>query len=56
LDAADHGFFGRGVPPAERVSGAEAETEKIPTQPKDVKRDGPSSSESSSTPAPPDVP
>jgi hypothetical protein len=53
-DAADHGFFGRGEPPAERVPGAEAETEKIPTQPKDVKRDGPSSSGGPSTPAPPD--
>ena len=31
LDAADHGFFGRGDPPVERVPGAEAETEKIPT-------------------------
>jgi hypothetical protein len=56
LDAADHGFRGRGDPPVERVSGAEAETEKIPTPPKDVKRDGPSSSGGSSTPAPPDVP
>ena len=28
LDTADHGFFGRGEPPPERVPGAEAETEK----------------------------
>jgi type IV secretory pathway VirB10-like protein len=55
-DAADHGFFGRGEPQVERVPGAEAETEKIPTQPKDVKRDGPSSSGGPSTSGPPDLP
>lgn len=33
LDSADHGFFGsRGGAPPDRVPGAEAETEKIPTQ------------------------
>ena len=57
LDAADQGgFFGRGEPPPARVPGAEAETEKIPTQPKDVKRDGPSSSGGPSTSGPPDLP
>jgi hypothetical protein len=56
LDTADHGFFGRGEPPPERVPGAEAETEKIPTPPKDVKRDGPSSSGGPSTSGPPDLP
>jgi hypothetical protein len=59
-DAADQeGFFGRGEPPPARVPGAEAETEKIPTPPKDVKRDqgqGPSSSGGPSTSAPPDRP
>ena len=46
---------GRGEPPPARVPGAEAETEKIPTQPKDVKRDqGPSSSGGPSTSGPPD--
>ena len=55
-DADEHGFFGRGEPPVERVPGAEAETEKIPTQPKDVKRDGPSSSGGPSTSGPPDLP
>jgi hypothetical protein len=54
LDASDHGFFGRGDPPVERVPGAEAETEKIPTQPKQAKRDGPPSSGGPPTPAPPD--
>jgi hypothetical protein len=56
LDAADQsGFFGRGEPPPARVPGAEAETEKIPTPPKDVKRDqGPSSSGGPSTSGPPD--
>ncbi|UQX10843.1 DUF3068 domain-containing protein [Candidatus Mycobacterium methanotrophicum] len=39
LDTADHGFFGRGEPPVERVPGAEAETEKLPTPPKDVERE-----------------
>ncbi len=39
LDTADHGFFGRGEPPVERVPGAEAETEKLPTPPKEVQRE-----------------
>jgi hypothetical protein len=39
LDTADHGFFGRGEPPGERVPGAEAETEKLPTPPDDLQRD-----------------
>ncbi len=39
LDTADHGFFGRGEPPAERVPGAEAETEKLPTPPKELPRE-----------------
>jgi hypothetical protein len=39
LDTADHGFFGRGEPPVERVPGAEAETEKLPTPPSDVQRE-----------------
>ncbi|WP_160117981.1 DUF3068 domain-containing protein [Mycobacterium sp. MFM001] len=39
LDTADHGFFGRGGPPAEPVPGAEAETEKLPTPPSDLHRD-----------------
>jgi Porin PorA len=39
LDTADHGFFGRGEPPAERVPGAEAETEKLPTPPSDLQRE-----------------
>jgi len=56
LDSADHGFFGRGEPPPERVPGAEAETEKIPTPPKDVKREGPPSSGGPSTSGPPDLP
>jgi hypothetical protein len=55
-DGDDHGFFGRGEPPPARVPGAEAETEKIPTPPKDVKRDRPSSSGGPSTPGPPDLP
>ncbi|MGH3634166.1 DUF3068 domain-containing protein [Mycobacterium sp.] len=38
LDTADHGFFARGRPPAEPVPGAEAETEKLPTPPKDLHR------------------
>ena len=57
LDTADHGFFGRGEPPVERVPGAEAETEKLPTPPKDVQREqgqGPSSSAGPSTSGPPD--
>lgn len=36
LDTADHGFFGRGEPAEEPVSGAEAETEILPTPPKEV--------------------
>jgi hypothetical protein len=56
LDTADHGFFGRGEPPAERVPGAEAVTEKIPTPPKEAKREpGPSGSASPPTPGPPDA-
>src|SRR6201998_2562656 len=39
LDTADHGFFGRGESPPERVSGAEAETEKLPTPPKNLHRE-----------------
>jgi hypothetical protein len=57
LDTADHGFFGRGEPPVERVPGAEAETEKLPTPPSDVQREqgqGPSSSGGPSTSGPPD--
>jgi Porin PorA len=57
LDTADHGFFGRGEPPVERVPGAEAETEKLPTPPTDVQREqgqGPSSSGGPSTSGPPD--
>src|ERR1700732_290160 len=38
LDTADHGFFGRGEPPVERVPGAEAETEEPPTPPRDLPR------------------
>jgi len=40
-DDADHGFFGRGEPQVERerVPGAEAVTEKLPTPPKDVQRE-----------------
>ena len=33
LDRADHGFFGRNAPEAEPPSGAEAETEILPTRP-----------------------
>jgi Porin PorA len=57
LDTADHGFFGRGEPPVERVPGAEAETEKLPTPPTEVQREqgqGPSSSGGPSTSGPPD--
>jgi Porin PorA len=57
LDTADHGFFGRGEPPVERVPGAEAVTEKLPTPPKDVHREqgqDPSSSESPPTSSPSD--
>lgn len=39
LDTADHGFFGRGEPTEEPVSGAEAETEILPTPPSDVPRE-----------------
>jgi hypothetical protein len=57
LDTAEHGgFFGRGEPPAERVPGAEAETEKIPTPPKDAKREqGPPSPPGPSSSGPPDL-
>ena len=60
LDTADHGFFGRGEPPVERVPGAEAETEKLPTPPSDLQREsgppgaGPPSSGSPPTSDPPD--
>ena len=57
LDTADHGFFGRGEPPVERVPGAEAVTEKIPTPPSDVQREqgqDPPSSGGPSTSGPPD--
>jgi hypothetical protein len=60
LDTADHGFFGRGEPPVERVPGAEAETEKLPTPPSDMQREsgppgaGPPSSGSPPTSGPPD--
>jgi Porin PorA len=60
LDTADHGFFGRGEPPVERVPGAEAETEKLPTPPSDLEREsgppgaGPPSSGSPPTSGPPD--
>jgi hypothetical protein len=62
LDTADHGFFGRGEPPVERVPGAEAETEKLPTPPSDLKREqgppgaDPPSAESPPTSGPPDQP
>jgi len=54
-DNDDHGFFGRGQPPPARVPGAEAETEKIPTPPKDAKRGGASSSGGPSTSGPPEL-
>jgi hypothetical protein len=60
LDTADHGFFGRGEPPVERVPGAEAQTEKLPTPPSDLQREsgppgaGPPSSGSPPTSGPPD--
>jgi hypothetical protein len=60
LDTADHGFFGRGEPPVERVPGAEAETEKLPTPPSDLQREqgppgaAPPSSETPPTSGPPD--
>jgi hypothetical protein len=38
-DTADHGFFGHGEPPGDRVPGAEALTEKIPTPPDSMQRD-----------------
>ncbi len=57
LDRADHGFFGRNAPESEPVSGAEAETEILPTRP-DLQEDAappgadppPGSSEQSSGP------
>jgi hypothetical protein len=54
LDTADHGFFGRGEPPPERVSGAEAETEKLPTPPKDLQRDSGPPGAGPPTSGPPD--
>jgi DUF3068 family protein len=39
LDAADHGFLGRGEPPGDHVPGAEAMTEKIPMPPDSMQRD-----------------
>jgi hypothetical protein len=62
LDTADHGFFGRGEPPGERVPGAEAETEKLPTPPSDLQREqgppgvGPPSSGSPPASGPPNHP
>jgi Porin PorA len=61
LDTADHGFFGRGEPPAERVPGAEAETEKLPTPPDNLQRDsgppgaGPPASGGPPTSGPPNM-
>ena len=54
LDTADHGFFGRGEPPPERVPGAEAETEKLPTPPKDLHRESGPPGASSPDSGPPD--
>jgi len=54
LDTADHGFFGRSEPPPERVSGAEAETEKLPTPPKDLHRESGPPGAGPSTSGPPD--
>jgi hypothetical protein len=54
LDTADHGFFGRGEPPPERVPGAEAETEKLPTPPKDLHRESGPPGASSPDSDPPD--
>jgi Porin PorA len=62
LDTAEHGFFGRGEPPAERVPGAEAETEKLPTPPDNMQRDsgppgaGPPTSGGPPNAGPPDRP
>ncbi len=61
LDTADHGFFGRSEPPVERVPGAEAETEKLPTPPKDLQRESgqpgasPPAPGPAQTPNPPDT-
>ncbi|WP_169714669.1 DUF3068 domain-containing protein [Mycobacterium celatum] len=54
LDTADHGFFGRGGPPAEPVPGAEAETEKLPTPPADLQRDAGPPPTAPPEPGPPD--
>src|SRR5271156_1219406 len=54
LETADHGFFGRGEPPVERVPGAEAETEKLPTPPKDLHRESGPPGASSPDSGPPD--
>ena len=60
LDTADHGFFGRSEPPVQRVSGAEAETEKLPTPPSELQREqdqpgaGPPTAGGSSASGPPD--
>jgi Porin PorA len=54
LDTADHGFFGRGELPPERVPGAEAETEKLPTPPKDLHRESGSPGAGPPTSGPPD--
>jgi hypothetical protein len=62
LDTAEHGFFGRGEPPTERVPGAEAETEKLPTPPDSLQRDsgpqgaGPPTSGGPPSAGPPDRP
>jgi type IV secretory pathway VirB10-like protein len=51
----DHGFFGRAEPPVERVPGAEAETEKLPTPPKDLQREqGPPGAGPPGSESPPD--
>jgi DUF3068 family protein len=39
LDSADHGFFGGDEPPGERVPGAEAQTEILPTPRDNLERD-----------------
>ena len=54
LDTGDHGFFGRGEPPPERVPGAEAETEKLPTPPKDLHRESGAPGAGPPTSGPPD--
>jgi hypothetical protein len=41
LDSADHGFFRPRGPSGEPVPGAEAETEKLPTQPRPPRQPGP---------------